>query len=530
MRTPGHVVRLVIAFGSCTLLGGCVLSTLLTRIEAGDMGGLSTTVAELYATGGTGAACLGGLVGRLAAPELTTAVKCLYIIDGEIVTSTSSLELEFGLFGLLFDPVILQVPAAATAFSGTFTGPGGTQALQITEVVGTLRADVSTNIAAQPGTKLVIVDFSAAPSTNTSYDFALQFRLPGNVPTVPVKALFAAKVTVAGQTYYPPLLPCETNFANVPGVDLTQSTAFQPVTLPSATGRGCAGRVYQFVPGSTTPDLNQHGLTGSWYEPATDGQGFEVEVFPDLVAPGTGSVQLSWFTFDTVAGGANRQRWYTLSGNMVSGQPNASLKIYQNTGGNFNALPITNGVPVGTATLSFSTCTSGQLSYTFTDGSGRTGSIPLTRITQNVTCSTTSTRPTNADFAFSGNWYDSATSGQGFVVEVNPNNGSVFVPWYTYAPAGASAGPAGQRWYTASGSFAPGARSIVLKIFETTGRVFDAPTSNPPPSVEVGTATLTFQSCSNGTFSFNFTAGSSSGMSGTIALIRIGPIPAGCVL
>jgi hypothetical protein len=75
-------------------------------------------------------------------------------------------------------------------------------------------------------------------------------------------------------------------------------------------------------------------------------------VFPDLVAPGTGSAQLSWFTFDTAVGGAERQRWYTLSGNVVSGQPNASLTIYQNTGGNFNAPPITNPVPVGTATLS----------------------------------------------------------------------------------------------------------------------------------------------------------------------------------
>jgi hypothetical protein len=283
------------------------------------------------------------------------------------------------------------------------------------------------------------------------------------------------------------------------------------------------------APSPTKPDLNQHGLSGSWYEPATDGQGFEVEVFPDLVAAGTGSVQVSWFTFDTVAGGASHQRWYTLSGHMVSGQPNASLTIFQNTGGNFNAPPITNGVAVGMATLSFDTCTSGQLSYTFTDGSGRAGSIPLTRITQNVTCSATSARPTNADFAFSGNWYNSLTSGQGFAVEVNPNNGSVFVPWYTYAPAGASAGAAGQRWYTASGAFATGSRSIPVQIYETNGGVFDAPTVPPPAGVVVGTGTLAFQSCSTGTFSFNFTAGSSSGMSGSIALTRIGPVPAGCV-
>jgi hypothetical protein len=34
-------------------------------------------------------------------------------------------------------------------------------------------------------------------------------------------------------------------------------------------------------------DLNQHGLTGSWHSPATPGQGIEIEVFPNLVAPAT---------------------------------------------------------------------------------------------------------------------------------------------------------------------------------------------------------------------------------------------------
>src|SRR5262249_43802618 len=159
---------------------------------------------------------------------------------------------------------------------------------------------------------------------------------------------------------------------------------------------------------------------GSWFEPATNGQGFEIEVFPDLVAPGTGSVQLSWFTFDTVVGGADRQRWYTLSGSMGRGQPNAALTIFENTGGNFTAPPMANGVPVGTAMLSCDTRSSGQLSYTFTDGSGRAGIIPLTRIAPNVTCSMTSARPTSADFSFSGNWFNAATSGQGFVAEVNP--------------------------------------------------------------------------------------------------------------
>jgi hypothetical protein len=276
-------------------------------------------------------------------------------------------------------------------------------------------------------------------------------------------------------------------------------------------------------------DLDQHGLTGSWYEATTSGQGFELEVYPDLSGAGTGLGQMSWFTFDTVVGGAERQRWYTLSGPLVSGQPNASLTIYQNTGGNFNVPPVTTAQAVGTATLSFDTCTTGQLSYNFTDGSGRSGSIPLTRITQNMTCSSMSARPTNADFALSGNWYVAATSGQGFTIEVNPNSNVLFFAWYTYAPGGAGAGAGGQRWYTGQATFAAGARSIPLQIYETSGGVFNMPTNPAQKTAAVGSGTLAFQSCTSATLTFKFTAGSSSGTSGTINLSRIGPVPPGCV-
>lgn len=275
-------------------------------------------------------------------------------------------------------------------------------------------------------------------------------------------------------------------------------------------------------------DLNQHGLTGSWYKPATSGQGIEVEVYPNQ-SPGAGFAQVSWFTYDSVAGGAEHERWYTLSGPVMSGQPNASLTIYQNLGGNFNAAPMTTAQPVGTATLSFDTCTSGQLSYSFTDGTARQGTIALTRLTQNVTCAIAGgTVATNSDFALSGNWYDPATSGQGFTVEINPVSGAVFSAWYTYAPNGAGAGAAGQRWYTAqqTAPYMPGTRSIPVALYESTGGMFDAPVA--VNTAQVGTGTLAFQSCSAATLNYNFTSGSSSGLSGTIALSRVGPVPPGC--
>src|SRR5205085_5562817 len=139
------------------------------------------------------------------------------------------------------------------------------------------------------------------------------------------------------------------------------------------------------------------------------------------------NVMLSWFTYDAgVAGGAERQRWYTLFGHMGPGETigSATLDIFQNLGGNFNAAPTTVGQKVGSATLKFTACDQGTLDYTFNDGSNRRGSIPIVRLTQNVTCFTThGPPPINSDFALSGNWYDPATSGQGITVEFNPVSG-----------------------------------------------------------------------------------------------------------
>jgi hypothetical protein len=317
------------------------------------------------------------------------------------------------------------------------------------------------------------------------------------------------------------------------GISAVTYTALPSDGVTAIDGRGApipnratnlAGASASVVPGATTaPDLKQHGLTGSWYEPATSGQGFEVEIFPAV-----GFAQVSWFTYDATAGGADRQRWFTLGGSVIAGQPTIALTIYRNTGGNFNAPPTTAAVTVGTATLRFDSCTSGQLDYSFSDGSNRSGSIPLTRLTQNVTCDPVIARPTNADFALSGNWFDPSTSGQGVTVELNPVSSVLFFAWYTYAPNGDVAGAAGQRWFTGQGSYGAGARSIAYTLYETTGGVFDAPSTPPPANAVVGSGTLAFQDCDHASLAFTFTGGSSAGRSGTIPLVRVGPAPPGC--
>jgi hypothetical protein len=429
----------------------------------------------------------------------------------------------------LYDPLIVQVPASMSNFAGSIAiGPPGiapNTPLSILSGLTSVPIDANTNLVAEPGMQLVIIDFQA-PNGAPFGTYTLKLQFSGTASSI--KVVFAGKVVAGANTYYVPIYPCVTSFANVLPISLPVVSLAGLIPL-IVSAQGCNGQNYNFSGlGPPGVNLNQDGLTGSWYDAADSGQGVEVEVFPDA-ASGTGSTFVSWFTYDTVAGGEGAQRWYTAQGPVVTGQANASLTIYQNIGGNFNAPPATTAQAVGTATLSFSTCTSGQLAYSFSDGSGRMGNIPLTRLTQNVTCSTTAPYPTNADFAFSGNWYGgAATSGQGFTAEVNPNSATFFAAWYTYEPMGAAAGAAGQRWYTAQGSFTPGMRSIPVTIYETTGGVFNMPPPASQKTVAVGSGTMAFQSCTAATFSYNFTAGSSSGLSGTIALSRVGPVPPGC--
>ena len=280
-------------------------------------------------------------------------------------------------------------------------------------------------------------------------------------------------------------------------------------SLPTAQGAGI--------------DLHQDGLTGWWFDPRTSRQGLFVQVYPDLLAPGKGIVQASWLTYDNVVGGAERQRWYTLSGTVASGQTQVALTIYQNTGGNFNAPPITTAQPIGTATLSFDSCTSGELTYNLM---GRASTIALTRLLQNLTCSATPPVPNNLDpvSGLSGNWLNDATSGQGLAMEVNGISNVIFFAWMTYAPNGADAGPAGQRWYTGLGKYM--GDSIPVQLYESTGGLFDQ--GEPvPTTVPVGSATLNFLNNCYLELSFNFTGGSSVGASGKIALGWPGAPPGG---
>jgi hypothetical protein len=125
------------------------------------------------------------------------------------------------------------------------------------------------------------------------------------------------------------------------------------------------------------------GLNDAWYNPATNGQGFLITVFPD-----TGQMFLAWFTFDTQRPpedvtallGDPGQRWLTAQG--PYGGDTANLTIFVTEGGVFDsASPSASTDPAGdgTLTLEFADCAEGMVTYAITS-LGISGEIPIQRI------------------------------------------------------------------------------------------------------------------------------------------------------
>ena len=126
------------------------------------------------------------------------------------------------------------------------------------------------------------------------------------------------------------------------------------------------------------------GLNDAWYNPATNGQGFLISVFPDRR-----EMFVAWFTFDTERPpedvtaflGEPGHRWLTAQGPYDG--DTANLTIFVTEGGVFDAaepVATTDLAGDGTLTLEFADCTEGLVNYEITS-LGISGEIPIERIT-----------------------------------------------------------------------------------------------------------------------------------------------------
>jgi hypothetical protein len=277
-------------------------------------------------------------------------------------------------------------------------------------------------------------------------------------------------------------------------------------------------------------DANQFALTGAWYNPATSGQGFSFQAFPNHAGSGVSTMGGDWQTFDA----AGHQNWFVVQGNLSQSHgATYELAIGQTSGGNFDALPISPASLVGSGSLTFFDCTHAALSFSLSDG--RSGTIPYARLTPPSACSDASPAlppddaqlpPNYNDVLHSGAWFDPATSGQGLQVEFIPSRNTFIASWVTYAPLGSpSTGIQRQRSFALEyHDYTPGDLHIEgIPIIATSGGVFNQPSTIE--RVQVGTANVNFTSCTTMTMSYAFTEGEFSGLSGIIELTTIVPNP-----
>lgn len=273
--------------------------------------------------------------------------------------------------------------------------------------------------------------------------------------------------------------------------------------------------------------LNQHGISGSWANPATQSQGILMTVDPDFFSPGGGLLFGGWFAYgEHVADGP---RWFTIQGE-VSGTE-AVLPVYATTGGRLGSAQATTTNPVGTATLHFSDCSTGTLDYNINSADfSSLGSIPLTRLLPNVTCGMNGPNGSSGGrYLLSGVWADTATNGQGFVFDLNPSQHVFFGAWYTYPRDGSTTDDASaQRWYTLQATLPSTTTINAIPIYESHGGAFNQ--SAATTTTAVGNATLTFHSCASATLTYTFTGGANAGDHGTLELSRLTPAPTGCHL
>lgn len=126
------------------------------------------------------------------------------------------------------------------------------------------------------------------------------------------------------------------------------------------------------------------GLNDAWYFPDTDGQGFFINVFPNI-----GYVSLAWFTYDTelppVEASANLgdpgHRWLTAVGPIDGKQ--VLMNIEMTSGGIFDTeTEIDRTDPPGsdgTILLTFDNCSTGTIKYDI-PSINRQGTVPIERV------------------------------------------------------------------------------------------------------------------------------------------------------
>lgn len=230
--------RILLVCALPVLLTACVLRSLFGNvIIVSDIGEEVNEIIATVFSDSTAAVCLDTDYGFY---------ECTYIIDGEIITSTLYLLGDYGITGVLIDPVILQAPQEAGEIMATYDLGDGPEPLSVA-VRQSFNVTPDVIVSAETNQQFFILELPASvantlppgsPQNGTPITYTLSFKqvqpIADPIDPVSVKVLLAGKVTINGHHYYVPILPCVTDFAGIPAIEIPQSNT--PVNLESTVG------------------------------------------------------------------------------------------------------------------------------------------------------------------------------------------------------------------------------------------------------------------------------------------------------
>ena len=134
-----------------------------------------------------------------------------------------------------------------------------------------------------------------------------------------------------------------------------------------------SGNTCDELNGSSTQsvDINA-GMDGAWFDPATSGQGYLIDSYPN--PDGSNFIFVAWFTYgdDTASG----QRWLTAQGGFAGSI--AELDVFESTGGSFDDPQAPETVKVGIMSIDFTDCSNAKLTYALPDDNAE-GDVAIQR-------------------------------------------------------------------------------------------------------------------------------------------------------
>ena len=246
------------------------------------------------------------------------------------------------------------------------------------------------------------------------------------------------------------------------------------------------GWALRIISGETIKPLPRlAAVTGSWYEPATSGQGFVLHPVDD------DRTVISFYGFED----DGSPLWLTgVAGTMLEPGKSIEVTMYVASGGNFGTFTpeqISN-VAWGSLNIIFDTCSKGLALF---DGLSGQQSMNIVRLAgvEGIDCFYTTNPPKPKTAGITGSWYDPATSGQGLELH-SMSDEQMVISFFGYN------NDSEQIWLIGlyTGEIAWG-EPLQLVMTSASGGTFGGFNEEDITRTDWGTLTINFTDCTNAT-------------------------------